>query len=216
MLLMVGVLLEIVVAGSVPLVIKAEPRPAILAFLVATVWEFVQIEYMVHLHERHCTVQDLNAKVQRTIPSWFRQANESNALVVRACLALLFVAAVVLYVWGSTSEVIRFTSILGGETEGCPRIYNLYTIATALTSDLFMAANSAKPGVWTLVVSYALFLFVFPLFGHLVHGLAFVFDFHHPLLATLADMGWTFASVEILVLSVFTVEVREEDETELI
>ena len=49
--ILVGVLLELTPAGR-DVAIRAEPRPAIIAFLLATVWEFTQIEWTVHLHNR--------------------------------------------------------------------------------------------------------------------------------------------------------------------
>jgi hypothetical protein len=49
---LVGVQLELNIAGAT-VVTRAEPRPSIIAFFVATLWEFVQIEWTVHLHNRH-------------------------------------------------------------------------------------------------------------------------------------------------------------------
>jgi len=51
--LIVGVMVEITVAGDVPVVIKGEPRFAIVAFLLATLWEFIHIEWMTHVHQSH-------------------------------------------------------------------------------------------------------------------------------------------------------------------
>jgi hypothetical protein len=50
--ILVGVLLELTPAGR-DVAIRAEPRPAIVAFFLATLWEFTQIEWTVHLHNRH-------------------------------------------------------------------------------------------------------------------------------------------------------------------
>lgn len=205
---MIGVLLQITVAQDVPLIIKAEPRPAIVAFLVATVWEFVQIEVMASMHDKQCSDQDRKDRIQRTVPKWFRTRVHANSLSLRVCMGLLFAAACGLYVSGSIIEAIRFTSVLGGEVEGCPRAYNLYEIGTTLISDFFLLANDAEPAVWTLFFSYILFLTIFPLFGHLVHGLVFLFNIRERRMCTVADMCWTFASVEILALALFTVEVR--------
>ena len=204
---MVGVLLEINVADGVPLVIKAEPRPAIIAFLVATVWEFIQIEWIVGLHDKLCSPQDRVDKIRRTVPAWYRDGVRTNAWNVRASMWLVWTLAIGLLLTGSLLELIRFTSVLGGETAGCIRSYNVYELGAELVSDFFLFANNAKPGVWTMTISFFLFLVVFPLYGHLVHALSFLFDIRQRHMCLLADQCWTFASVEVLVLAVFTVEV---------
>jgi hypothetical protein len=50
--ILVGVLLELTPAGR-EVAIRAEPRPATIAFFLATLWVFTQIEWTVHLHDRH-------------------------------------------------------------------------------------------------------------------------------------------------------------------
>lgn len=209
-LIMVGVSLEINVADGVPLVIKAEPRPAIIAFLVATVWEFIQIEWIVALHEKLCTSQDHEEKMQRMVPPWYRDGVRNNSWTVRGSMCLLWIIAVGLLLAGSIMEGIRFTSVLGGETAGCIRSYNLYELGAYLWSDFFLLANTAKPGVWTMAIAYVLCLAVFPLYGHLVHALSFWFDIRHRYMCIIADQCWTFASVEVLVLAIFTVEVSPQ------
>lgn len=206
-MLMVGVLLEINVADGVPVVIKAEPRPAIIAFLIATVWEFVQIEWMVSLHEELWDERDRRDKMVRTVPTWYRNGVQTNSLTVRALMWLLWAVATGLYLSGSILQAVRFTSVLGGETGGCDRTYNLYEIGTTMVSDFFLLANDAVPGVWTMTISYMLFLAVFPLYCHMVHMLSFLFNIRQRQMCIIADQCWTFASVEVLVLAIFTVEV---------
>jgi hypothetical protein len=204
---MVGVSLEINVADGVPVVIKAEPRPAIIAFLVATVWEFIQIEWIVTLHEKLCTSKDREEKIQRMVPAWYREGVLTNSWTVRGPMFLLWTIAVGLLLAGSIMEGIRFTSVLGGEMAGCIRSYNLYELGAFLWSDFFLLANDAKPGVWTMAISYVLCLAVFPLYVHLVHGLSLCFDIRQRSMCLIADQFWTFASVEVYVLAIFTVEV---------
>jgi len=206
-MLMIGVLLEINVADGVPLVLKAEPRPAIIAFLVATVWEFIQIEWMVNLHEELFVEKDHHDKITRMVPAWYRNGVQTHSWAVRAGMWLLVTVATGLFLSGSILDAIRFTSVLGGETAGCVRSYNLYEIGTTLVSDFFLLANDAAPGVWTMSISYLLFLAVFPLYCHFVHLLSFFFNIRQRHMCLLADQCWTFASVEVLVLAIFTVEV---------
>eukprot|EP00594_Rhizosolenia_setigera_P006029 CAMPEP_0178949476 /NCGR_PEP_ID=MMETSP0789-20121207/6072_1 /TAXON_ID=3005 /ORGANISM="Rhizosolenia setigera, Strain CCMP 1694" /LENGTH=419 /DNA_ID=CAMNT_0020630003 /DNA_START=182 /DNA_END=1438 /DNA_ORIENTATION=+ len=56
-MIMVGTLLRISI-GGVEVLTRAEPRGAILAFLVATLWEFIQIEWTIHKHEKLMTYED--------------------------------------------------------------------------------------------------------------------------------------------------------------
>ncbi|KAG7344185.1 paraquat-inducible protein A domain containing protein [Nitzschia inconspicua] len=49
---LVGVLLQLNVGGT-EVATRAEPRPSIIAFFLATVWEFTQIEWVVHCHNQH-------------------------------------------------------------------------------------------------------------------------------------------------------------------
>ena len=46
---MVGVLITANIA-DVPVIVTAEPRGAIVSFLVATLWECIHTEWMIHLH----------------------------------------------------------------------------------------------------------------------------------------------------------------------
>ena len=57
--ILVGVQLELNVAGA-SVITRAEPRPAIIAFFVATLWEFAQIEWTVYLHNQHIYSHDGN------------------------------------------------------------------------------------------------------------------------------------------------------------
>jgi len=39
------------IAGDLPLIVRGEPGGAIIAFLIATLWEFVHIEVLTFFHE---------------------------------------------------------------------------------------------------------------------------------------------------------------------
>jgi hypothetical protein len=54
---LVGVLLQLNVGGT-QVATRAEPRPAILAFFLATLWEFCHIEWVVHCHDHHVHYHD--------------------------------------------------------------------------------------------------------------------------------------------------------------
>lgn len=223
-LLLVGVSLQIRVA-DVPVIIKGEPRGAIIAFLLATLWRFAHIEWITALHTRIIILNHRNDGQERepneenagTVVSAMRFQTTGSGTAVKSCrspvmarliMSLLLAVAVGLFLAGSSTEVVRFTSVLGGESVGCVRSYNLYTLGAELVSDFSLEANSAKPGTWTLFIAYILLLAVAPLFVHAVHILVFVLNVKHKTLCRIADISWTFASVDVLLVSVFTVQVR--------
>ena len=218
-LLLVGVSLEVSVANGVPVIIKGEPRGAILAFLVATVWSFIHLEWMTELHAK-VVVHDTDAKAEepqeRAVVNALRFKTKSNATkscrslaTARLCMWSILALAIGLFLAGSLTELAQFSTFLSGETVGCVRSYNLYTMGTELVSAFFLQCNSAKPGTWTLYMAYILFCAVAPLFVSAVHVLVFVLNVKAKNLCRIASVVWTFASVEVMLLSLFVVQVRE-------
>jgi hypothetical protein len=216
---MVGVILEISIS-EVPVIVKGEPRGAIIAFLVATLWEFVHIEWMTHYHyESHknqgaeedrqvaTNVEDKGRLIDALRPRPL--VHSATDATMRGSVWLLLPVSVGLFLAGSLMEVARFSSFLKGETEGCVRGYNLYTLGTAIVKDQSLHLNSATPGVWTLYIAYILFVVVLPLFVHSLHVLGLGLNVHTRELCRIADICSTFVSVEVLLLGIFVVQVSE-------
>lgn len=199
-LLMIGLILELSIAGSTPVVIKGEPRGAIIAFLVATVWEFVHLEWMVSYHDK-CNLKQGERGVMRT-------EETCNPVVSRTTLYLLLATSFSLFAIGSNLRLLQFTTILAGETIGCTRSYTLCTLGGALVSDFFLYRNDAKPGVWTLCVGYILFALAAPLSTNLLQATVTILNLKSPFLCRVLDICWTFASVEVLLVGIFIVQVR--------
>ena len=218
--------------GGIPIVIKSEALPGILAFLIATLWEFVHIEWMTSCHDKVVQQKEeeetkeelsqvndekiINAMRFRT--SWRDVGGDNNnngsalvcssILLVQAGVWLLLTISIGLFLAGSLMDVVSFTAVIGGDTVACEKSYTLYSLGTALVSEFALQDNSAKPGSWTLFVSFVLFLIAAPLLVHLVHILVLVGNIKSKILCRVADVCWTFASVEVLVIAVFTVQVR--------
>jgi hypothetical protein len=212
---MIGVTLQISVADGVPVIIKGEPRAAIIAFLVATLWEFVHIEWMTELHTKNLNHAHDETNDEKVVLSALRFRTEPghaaakcrSPVTLRLSMWLLLASAIGLFLAGSLVEVMRFTSVLAGESEGCVRSYNLYKLGTVLVSDFFLQDNR-DAGVWTLYMTYIMLVAVLPLFVHAVH-VVFVLNGKVENLYRIAGICWTFASVEVLMLAVFVVQVRE-------
>jgi len=221
-ILVVGVMLEIIVEGDVPVIVKAEPRLAIIAFLFATLWEFIQIEWMTHCHHKNLS-NSKEETLSRTKPKnvldslRFRSncSSDRNSLAckspvcLRASMRLILCLLIGLFLAGSIIENIRFTSVVADEKEGCVRDYNLYSLGTTLVSPFNLQANSAKPYMWILLFAQIILLAVLPLFVHLVHVLVCILNVTNERLCRIADICWTFASVDVFLIALYVVQVSK-------
>ena len=138
-----------------------------------------------------------------------------NAIVGRLILLVLYVSTVVMLLMGSIYDIIHFTSYISDAdpttTEpGCIHAYNIYTLGTVMVSNFFLYDNSALPGVYILFISYVLFVVVAHLLVHGIHITILIFHNipQQALFCRIADICWTYASVEVLLLGIFAVQVR--------
>jgi hypothetical protein len=219
-ILIVGVMLEITVADAT-IIVRGEPRLALIGFLFATLWEFVHIEWMTHCHQKklnYSQEQECNRRPEGNILDSLRFrrscASDHNSLACRspACLQvamwLLVCVSIGSFLAGSIVENIRFTSVSAeNKTEGCVRSYSLYSLGATLISDQSLQWNSVKPLVWILFVTYIILLVVIPLFVHLIHVLVCVLNVKDKLLCRSADICWTFACVDVYVIGLYIVQV---------
>jgi hypothetical protein len=255
--ILVGVALPIVVAnGDVPVIIRGEPRGAIVAFLAATLWNFAHLEWLLHQHsrvyeeEQLCEQEDhqhhgdmkldpaneeeimpeqqqllsLENRTPAQVLQGLRFASSSSSVDLvwahpaqaRVALTVLLLASTALLVAGSTLELISFTSVLGSETQGCPRRYTLYTLGTALVSDFALTDNSDPFAIWVLCIAYFVFTGVVPWLVHIVHVFFFLGRVAWPAAVfEITNVAWTVASIEALLLSVIALQVRFPDSERL-
>ena len=243
--LIVGVLLEITVAQTVPVIIKGEPRFAIGAFFIATVWEFIHLEWMTLCHERTLrSQQDVGGGtpaaatipppptpterdeeedvVQDPIPrqstTQQQQPLTQSSTVRLGMVGIYLVCTIALLLTGSLLEIIRFTSILAptdgvveasDELAGCVRSYTLYSFGTAMVSDmsLHLSSSGTIALTWILFLfGYVMLLMVLPLLVHLIQITTNIKS--QSMLSMVAEISWTFASVDVFLVALFVVQVR--------
>lgn len=222
LILLVGVWLQAFI-GETTILIRGEVRPAIVAFLLATIWEFVHIEWMAALHQQQSfaestTVKDNNADNRPLMAALQFQNAYNSTTPGRSCRNLTFptlfvwflwVSSVVLYGAGSPLELLRFQTTEGEQQEVvCGRSYNLYEIGTELLSERALRDNSAKPAIWTLCVAYLLLVVACPLVTHAVQLLALLGVVKNTVLLHIGDSIWTFASVDVVLMGVYIVQVN--------
>ncbi len=213
--------------GETTILIRGEARPAIIAFLLATFWEFWHIEWMAALHQEslkeHNKTSDHEAQEtaddERLLMAALQFQNAyKSSLSGRSCrsvtlatafVGLLWATSIGFYVAGSISEILRFQTTEGVQRDVvCDRSYNIYTLGTELLSDEAMRDSSSKPAMWTLCMAYLLLVVVSPLVVHLVQLLAILGLVSNSTIFQLGDSIWTFASVDVLLMGLYIVQVR--------
>lgn len=221
---MIGVWLQVLV-GDTPVQIRGEVRPAIIAFLLATVWEFAHIEWMATLHQAtfvvehiDSTVSDVNEgpilaalQLQNAYKSYETGRLCRNVAYTTRSVWTLWIFTMVLFFAGSPVDLLLFQTTEGEQQQEvvCERSYNLYSLGTELISDRALRNNSAKAGIWTLCIAYLLLGVALPLFVHLIQLLTLLgFLENNVTVLKISDSLWTFASVEVLLMGVYIVQVR--------
>jgi hypothetical protein len=220
-LLCVGVLIEMTVADGVPVLVKGEPRSAIVAFLVATLWEFVHFEWMTKLHEKHMH-RGLGQRQEMTGPLLsalrFKHSRDSDhegkvfkfSMGLKLFALILLVTTFSLFLVGSSVELVRFTSVRPEEPGGCTRSYNLYTAATEMVSPFMLHGSKHKLGIWIMYISYLFLCAVCNLIVHCIQVLVLVFDVKNSTMCRFANQAWAFASVDVLIIGVYCIEFKFE------
>jgi len=224
---LVGVQLQLDVGGT-EAVTRAEPRFGIIAFFLATVWEFLQIELVKAMHERNVVVPEGGGS--NNTDEKEEEEEEEGATTAAAAAAreetlffseryiplLLLAASLALYVSGAVNEIVYFEST---DTAGtCKRSYNLVTLGNALIDKASMTDDNSSPGqTWILYSSYVVLNLIFPI---LVLLLQFVFlvgwfgrsekEEKTKMKSVLDWMCavWCFACIEVLLIGIFAVEYK--------
>ncbi|KAL7541037.1 hypothetical protein ACHAXR_011534 [Thalassiosira sp. AJA248-18] len=194
---LVGVQLQLNVGGT-EAVTRAEPRFGIIAFFLATVWEFCQIELIKAMHER------------KVLDGQHSEAREERLLFSKLWVPVVILAAsLALYISGAITEVVHFTST--DSTSVCYKSFNLVTLGNALINELSMTSNSAPGQTWILYLSYVILNLVFPILTHLLQICFIVGWFQSKKLKSLIECTlaiWCFACIEVLLIGVFAVEYK--------
>lgn len=194
--ILVGVQLQLDVGGT-EAITRAEPRFGIIAFLLATVWEYLQIEVVKALHERR---------------GGHRPGEGRLRFAHLGVPALLLAASLALYVAGATAELVYFAS--ADAAGACRKSYTLASLGNALIHP-FAATSHAAPGqTWILYLAYVACVLAFPVLAHLLQLCFLVGWFRAKKLRRLIawTLGiWCFACVEVLLIGVFAVQYKFPD-----
>eukprot|EP00986_Skeletonema_menzelii_P006300 scaffold2378_cov152-Skeletonema_menzelii.AAC.18 len=191
------ILLQLNVGGT-DAVIRAEPRFGIIAFFVATLWEFLQIELIKVMYEK---------KVGGGTNSSDRGHNnghncnegdgseEGRLLFKQLWIPIfIYIASLALYISGAVTELMFFENSDIGSPGVCLRSFNLATLGNALVSPSSLTDNSAAGQTWILYL------------GIFIIGWGRSMKIKQMIKWTSAI--WCFACIEVLLIGVFAVEFK--------
>lgn len=195
---LVGVQLQLNVGGT-EAVTRAEPRFGIIAFFIATVWEFIQIEWVKVMHER-------------VLPPKNNETGEDRLFFTKLWMpVLILLVSLALYIAGAIMEVVYFASADLGSDGVCKRSFNLVTLGNALINEISLTSNSAPGQTWILYLSYVALILLFPILVHVLQICFIVGWFKSNKLKRLINWTlaiWFFACVDVLLIGVFAVEYK--------
>lgn len=212
-LLVIGVQLRLDILG-IQIMTKGEPRPGIIAFLVATLWEFFALEWMVGCHQKvsHCKVSHKAYGESLLVQKSYTQLSgywTCKPQVAYGLLWVLWLTSVGLFVWGGMEPVAIFTTSLSFDPpeSGCNRVYNIFQLGSALIDEFLLHDNQSLAEVWILFAAYQTSVAMVPLFVHLVQFLSLIYK-PNKTLCMLADIVWTFCGLEVVLLAFFVIETK--------
>lgn len=141
-----------------------------------------------------------------------------SQLCLRIFVLVMILGVLALLLAGSVVECLSFTTYVGDNTiQGCQKSYNLYTLGSAMIQDNFLDGNSAPFGTWFMYLCYIFLVGFAPLFVIATHMYIMGLQQQQkisPILCRAADVIWSFASIEILLLAIMLVQVSTEKEKE--
>lgn len=196
---LVGVQLQLNVGGT-EAITRAEPRFGVIAFFLATVWEFLQIELIKSMHER------------KVLGGPNTETREDRLLFSNLWVpVLILLASLGLYISGATTEIVYFVTKDFGSAGVCKKSYNLVTLGNALINEMSLTSNSVPGQTWILYLSYVALNLAFPIITHTLQICFIVGWFKSKKLKRLIDWTlaiWCFACIEVLLIGIFAVEYK--------
>jgi len=205
--ILVGVQITLSI-GSITFVSRAEPRFAIIAFFLATAWEYVQIEVIKIMHERMVLVSDRrrendNYDIQQT-----EEGSKKSVIFSHLSIpASISFASVCLYVYGALMELVYIKS----ESNGCIKSYNLVSLGNALVNDLSLTDNEASGMTWFLYIVYITLILALPILAHLLQLFYIAGGAASKTLIKYISAISCFASVEVLLIGTLGIESKFEE-----
>jgi len=220
--LIVGLQLQLKIAG-LETITRAEPRFGILAFFLATVWEYFEIELIKAMHDRKMNEGGLSTSGgsggNSSKPVEIEDDGEkedgrqrSHPPFSKLLVPILILSASVgLYIAGAMSQILAFESQDFGSTSVCKRSYNMVTLGNALINEISLTNNPASGQTWTLFVAYIILSFILPILTHLLQVGYIVGWYRSMKLKLLVDWTssiWCFACIEVLLIGIFAMEYK--------
>jgi len=199
---LVGVQLQLNVGGT-DAVIRAEPRFGIIAFFVATLWEFLQIELIKVMYEKK-VVGGENTN---------DESDGGGRLLFKQLWIPIFIyiASLALYISGAVTELMFFENSDIGSPGVCLRSFNLATLGNALVSPSSLTDNSAAGQTWILFLVYVILVLAFPVLTHILQVI-FLLGWSRSMklkrMIKWTSAIWCFACIEVLLIGVFAVEFK--------
>ena len=205
--ILVGVQITLSI-GSISFVSRAEPRFAIIAFFLATLWEYVQIEIIKLMHERMIVSgsrrENDNSDIQDDADISSKKSIIFSQLSIPASISF---ASVCLYVYGALMELVYIKS----ESNGCIKSYNLVSLGNALVNDLSLTDNEASGMTWFLYIVYIILVLALPILAHLLQLFFIAGGATSKLLIKYISAISCFASVEVLLIGTLGIESKFEE-----
>ena len=200
--ILVGVQITLSI-GSITFVSRAEPRFAIIAFFLATAWEFVQIEVIKVLHERIVVVSGAGGGGSISQEEGGKKSIIFSHLWIPASISFV---SVCLYVLGAIMELIYIKS----ESNGCIKSYNLVSLGNALINELSLTDNTAAGMTWFLYIVYVVLVLAFPILAHLLQIFYIAGGAKSKTLIKCISAISCFACVEVLLIGTLGIESKFE------
>lgn len=220
--LIVGLQLQLKIAG-LETITRAEPRFGILAFFLATVWEYFEIELIKAMHDRKmnegglstsgCAGGNSSKPVEIEGNGEKEDGQQRSHPPFSKLLVPLFIlsASIGLYIAGAMSQILAFESQDFGSTSVCKRSYNMVTLGNALINEISLTNNPAAGQTWTLFFAYIILSFILPILTHLLQVGYIVGWYRSQKLKLLVDWTssvWCFACIEVLLIGIFAMEYK--------
>merc|ERR1712232_27801 len=198
---LVGIQLRLKI-GTVVVIMRGEPRFGIIAFFLATVWEFIQIEWIKGQHDKAVLKKSEQPLVGKQL--YFSRIGIPAAILV---------VTVGLYIAGLSTDFFSVRSVDYETSAKCVKSYNIISFGSALVNETSLEDNSAAGQTWFLCLVYFVLVLGLPVLTHLLQAVFLAgWVQSKRLLRTIEYTGmlWAFACVEILLIAALALEVNME------
>ena len=213
--------------GGVEAIVRAEARFSIIAFFLATLWEFLEIEVIKHQyeskvlgvgHSNSSTDNQGDVEEAREAKNTEKEHFDEPLPVKRIWIPIvLVVLSIGLYISGAVLDLVTFKS--ADTASVCVKNYNLVTLGNALIGYEGLAANMTPGQSWFLYLCWVFLLLILPITTHVLQLIVLANrtiakGFLGPkekFVRTWTSNIWCFATIEVLMISVFSIEFRFPD-----